>query len=55
MQDELGSIERGKLADMVLLHDDPTADIRNTQSIAAVFKGGQRIIRSQLNVPANEQ
>ncbi len=51
--EDLGSIERGKLADMVLLRKDPTQDIRNTQSIAAVFKGGQEIRRSQLNVPGN--
>jgi imidazolonepropionase-like amidohydrolase len=55
VEDTLGSIEPGKLADMVLLRRDPTVDISNTQSIAAVFKGGQRIARSKLNVLANAE
>jgi imidazolonepropionase-like amidohydrolase len=38
--DELGSIEAGKLADMVLLEADPLADIRNARRIRAVIKGG---------------
>ncbi len=37
---DLGSIEPGKLADMVLLDADPLADIRNTRRISAVFRGG---------------
>jgi imidazolonepropionase-like amidohydrolase len=52
---DLGSIERGKLADMLLLSADPTADIRNTEKIAAVFKGGARIDRAALDVPANRR
>lgn len=50
---DLGSIEAGKLADMVLLSADPTADIRNTEKIVDVFKGGQRIDRKALNLPVN--
>lgn len=38
---ELGSIERGKLADLVLLNSDPTRDIRNASDIHAVMKDGQ--------------
>lgn len=38
---DLGSIEEGKLADMVILSRDPTADIRNTTSIAYVMKNGE--------------
>ena len=53
VQDQLGSIEPGKLADMVLLRADPTADIRNTQAIEAVFKGGRRISRTELTTVAN--
>jgi imidazolonepropionase-like amidohydrolase len=54
-EDELGSIERGKLADMVLLNADPTEDIHNTQTIEAVFKGGQQIDRSKLDLPINNK
>jgi hypothetical protein len=37
---ELGSIEAGKLADMVILAADPTKDIRNTRTIELVIRGG---------------
>jgi hypothetical protein len=38
--DNLGSIAPGKLADLVLLTADPTADIRNTRKIERVIHGG---------------
>lgn len=37
---ELGTIEKGKLADLVLLDADPLKDIRNTRRIYRVVKGG---------------
>ena len=39
--DELGSVEAGKLADLVVLDGNPLDDIRNTRRISAVYKGGQ--------------
>ena len=40
--DELGSVEKRKLADLVVLDGDPLDDINNTQRISAVYKGGAR-------------
>ena len=39
-KDDLGTIEPGKLADLVLLDVNPLEDIRNTQTIWRVIKGG---------------
>ena len=38
--DSAGTIERGKVADLILLEADPLADIRNTRRIAAVVVHG---------------
>src|SRR4029077_14094542 len=43
MEGTLGSIQPGKIADMVLLNADPLVDIRNTRKIAVVIKGGRAI------------
>ena len=51
---DMGSIEEGKIADMVLLGADPTVDINNAKEILEVIKGGQRIDRSRLALPVNE-
>jgi imidazolonepropionase-like amidohydrolase len=50
---DMGSIEEGKIADMVLLAADPTRDIRNTKQIIQVIKGGRLVDRSKLNLPVN--
>ena len=40
-QDEFGSIEPGKFADLVILSRDPRANIRNTLAISQVMKNGR--------------
>jgi imidazolonepropionase-like amidohydrolase len=49
MQDRLGTIEEGKLADMVLLDANPLEDIRNTQKIAGVVVNGRYLSRPDLD------
>lgn len=39
--DDVGSLEPGKFADLLVLDADPLADIRNTQKIGAVMKNGR--------------
>lgn len=51
---DLGSIEEGKIADLVLLAADPTLDINNAKQIVQVIKGGRLIDRSKLDLPINE-
>ena len=40
MTDSLGTVERGKRADIVVLNANPLTDIRNTQNIYAVIING---------------
>lgn len=53
--DQLGSIETGKLADLVLLGKDPTVDINNAKAILAVMKGGRMIDESELPLAGGKQ
>ena len=50
LTDELGTVEAGKRADLVLLDSDPLADITNTRRIAAVIVGGVFLNRTDLNL-----
>jgi imidazolonepropionase-like amidohydrolase len=47
--DSLGTLEAGKLADIVLLDADPLTDIRNTTKIRAVVLNGRLLLRSDLD------
>jgi imidazolonepropionase-like amidohydrolase len=47
--DSLGSLEPGKLADLVLLESDPTADIRNTRTVRAVVLDGTYLSETRLD------
>lgn len=49
MDEILGTIEDGKLADLVLLNANPLDDISNTQAIDAVIANGRILQREDLN------
>jgi imidazolonepropionase-like amidohydrolase len=47
-QDKVGSVEKGKFADLIAVPGDPLADITELQRVMFVMKGG-RVIRSDLS------
>jgi imidazolonepropionase-like amidohydrolase len=49
MQENLGAIEKGKLADIVLLKADPLQDVANTQKIEGVIANGRLFDRTALD------
>lgn len=52
---ELGSVQTGKLADLVLLNANPLTNIENITQIDVVIKDGQVIDRSKLDLPVNHR
>jgi imidazolonepropionase-like amidohydrolase len=47
--DEMGTVEKGKVADLVLLDANPLDDIANTQRIAGVVAAGRYLSRADLD------
>ena len=48
MEDQLGTIEKGKLADLVFLDANPLKDIRNTQKVTGVILNGTYFSKADL-------
>jgi len=51
MEREIGSIERGKVADLIAVEGDPLSDITLTQRVEFVMKSGQ-IVRNGTHIDA---
>ena len=49
LDDQLGTLSRGKIADVVLLDADPLTNIRNTRRIFAVIQAGRFFSRADLD------
>lgn len=45
--DQFGTLEAGKLADMVVLDGDPLANVTNLSKIAMVIKGGEAVVEKR--------
>jgi imidazolonepropionase-like amidohydrolase len=49
LQDQLGTVEVGKIADLVLLDADPLTNISNSRLIAGVLLRGRLLLKSELD------
>jgi imidazolonepropionase-like amidohydrolase len=49
-QDQIGSVEKGKFADLIAVSGDPLADITEMQRVKFVMKGG-KVIRNDMGAP----
>ncbi|SEB09686.1 amidohydrolase family protein [Pedobacter hartonius] len=47
--DRFGTLEKGKIADLIVLKNNPATDIKNTRSIEAVYKAGKEVSKGPLN------
>ena len=54
VEDQLGTVEAGKLADLLILSDDPLDDIENVRKIETVVYKGKAYPRSEFAYPPTE-
>ena len=53
-QDQIGSIDKGKYADLIAVSGDPLADITELQRVKFVMKGG-KVIKNEHCARRSEQ
>jgi len=53
MEDDLGSIEKGKLADLIILEKNPLDDIRNSETVSYTMVNGRLYDTSTMNEIGN--
>lgn len=53
LQDEIGTIEPGKRADLVALDGDPNQDVTAFSRVVAVFQAGRRVWTGSENTPSS--
>jgi imidazolonepropionase-like amidohydrolase len=49
---DLGTVEPGKLADLIVLNADPLSDLRNIRTVSVIVKGGKLYKTDDLIAPA---
>jgi imidazolonepropionase-like amidohydrolase len=49
ISDKYGTLEKGKIADLIILRNNPVTNIKNTRSIEAVYKAGKEVSKGPLN------
>jgi imidazolonepropionase-like amidohydrolase len=54
LEEHIGTVQKGKMADLVLLDADPLADIRNTTKIHAVIFHGRSLDKAKLDAMLSE-
>ncbi len=47
IQDSIGTVEPGKEADLLVVNGDPSQDLERLRDVAAVFKGGVRVLTAK--------
>ena len=50
LEDQYGTLEPGKIADLIVLSADPLKDIRNSRKIDEVWMNGERVNRAELPI-----
>ncbi|MEO5892926.1 MAG: amidohydrolase family protein, partial [Ferruginibacter sp.] len=48
INDRFGTLEKGKVADLIILGDNPANNIKNSRNIEAVYKSGKEVSKGPL-------